>query len=255
MPYNAPLPEPSDADRLWQQMVDGLKGEKHLTTASICGVFRKWGRHLFVEPKNEFDRLRVAGDNDSFEIEHGQMISQPQMVAQMTEWLEPKPGETALKIGLGSGWQAALLQELVGERGKVFAIERIEGLVQLARNRFDRLELSHIQIVYGDGMSSDDVPVGPFDMITCAAGCVDAPQFWKDRLQDGGRLIYPKQAATIENGQTLWRNGEKTKAPDGWEDGPLHALCKTTRSGDVFQEVFAEGFCRYVPLLPKTEQL
>ncbi|OGJ64217.1 hypothetical protein A3C37_04880 [Candidatus Peribacteria bacterium RIFCSPHIGHO2_02_FULL_53_20] len=255
MHHNVPLPEPTSADQLWQKMVDGLKEEKHLVTPRICDVFRRWGRHLFVDPGNAAFQRIVAGANNAYAIEYNQTISQPQMVAKMTEWLAPKRGETALDVGLGSGWQAAILQELVGESGRVFAIERIEGLVQLARERFERLGLSQIQIVYGDGMNPDEVPPGPFDMITCAAGCADAPQFWKDRLRDGGRLVYPKQAATIERGVTTWSGGQTSKAPPGWEDGPLHALCKTTRSGNRYKEEFAEGYCRYVPLLPATEPL
>ncbi len=247
------FPEPKSPDALWQEMVDALKQEHHLITPEICDAFRKRGRHLFVDPDDiEFQRI-VAGANHAFAIEHNQTISQPQIVAQMTEWLCPTPGETALDVGLGSGWQAALLMELVGREGNVYAIERIEGLVTLARERFERLGLERINIIHGDGMNPDDVPAGPFDMITCAAGCSDAPKFWKERLKEGGRMVYPKQTAMILNGETQWADGRKEQAPDGWEDGPLHALCKTTRKGEAFLEEFAAGFCRYVPLLPEKE--
>jgi protein-L-isoaspartate O-methyltransferase len=156
---------------------------------------------------------------------------------------------------MGSGWQTALLQNLVGKEGDVYAIERIAGLVELARERFERLAISDIHIIHGDGMNPDDVPRGPFDMITCAAGSPDAPDFWKQRLSEkGGRMVYPKEVAAIKEGQTHWSDGHTEQAPEGWDDGPIHALCKTIRTGpDTFLEEFAAGHCRYVPLLPQTE--
>jgi protein-L-isoaspartate O-methyltransferase len=141
----------------------------------------------------------------------------------------------------------------VETKGRVFSIERIEGLVTLARKRYERLGIGSIGIIHGDGINPDDVPAGPFDMITCAAGCSDAPDFWKQRLSEGGRMVFPKQTAMIHDGKTLWSDGRSEQAPDGWEDGPLHTLCKTTRTGKTFQEEFAAGFCRYVPLLPEKE--
>ncbi len=247
-----PLAEPKTPDALWQEMVDILIEQQDLRTQRICDAFRKWARHLFIHPTGETFQRMTAGSNRAFGIGFGQTMSQPTMVAQTTEWLMPKPGESALDVGLGSGWQAALLQELVGEHGNVAAIERIDGLVTRARERFERLGLQKIQIIHGDGMNPDDVPAGPFDMITCAAGSAAAPEFWKHRLSEGGRLIYPKETAKIESGITMYSDGTSEPAPDGWEDGPLHSLCKTTRNGEELLEEFAPGFCRYVPLLPRT---
>lgn len=251
---DAEFSTPPSADALWEQMVNGLIAEGHLVTPEICDAFRRRGRHLFVDLHDPGFQRIVAGVNNAYAIEYGQTISQPQMVAEMTEWLAPKPGEKALDVGLGSGWQAGLLQELVGVEGSVHAIERIEGLVLLARERFERLDLSRIQIVYGDGMNPDDVPQGPFDMITCAAGSVDAPQFWKDRLTNGGRLAFPKQVGKILDGKAIMDNGTSWDAA-GHADGPLHKLCKLTRVGTDLREEFAEGLSRYVPLLPRTQNI
>jgi len=196
-------------------------------------------------------RMDLAGVDSALDIGCGQSISQPTMVATMTELLEPRSGEVALDVGLGSGWQAALLRECVGPEGKVYGIERIQHLLEMARCSLARLGLSDISVIFGDAMKPEDVPDGPFDMISCAAGSDQAPAFWTDRLKEGGRLVFPKKVADVHGGKVNFFDG-RTLDAGKYPDGPIHQLCRTVRSAGALREEFHGQYCRYVPLTRDT---
>jgi protein-L-isoaspartate(D-aspartate) O-methyltransferase len=140
-------------------------------------------RHEFVP-----ERLRRSAYEDHpLPIGHGQTISQPFVVAFMTEQLDPKPTDRVLEIGTGSGYQAAVLAELVE---RVYTIEIVEDLARRALADLRRLSYTNVQVRAGDGYQGWP-EAAPFDavIVTCAPNRV--PQPLVDQLKDGGRMIIP----------------------------------------------------------------
>lgn len=149
-------------------------------------VLRAMGRvprHRFV-PANV---MAGAYGDYPLPIGYGQTISQPYIVAFMTEQLAPKPTDRVLEIGTGSGYQAAILAELVAE---VYSIEIVEPLAQRAKATLDELGYKNIQVRTGDGYLGWP-EAAPFDaiIVTCAPERVPQPLI--DQLKDGGRMIIP----------------------------------------------------------------
>lgn len=140
-------------------------------------------RHEFVPAKFRSD----AYDDRPLPIGHDQTISQPFIVAFMTEALDPKPTHRVLEIGTGSGYQAAVLAQLVKE---VFTIEIVETLGRRAEADLKRLGYNNVQVRVGDGYAGWPEQA-PFDtiIVTCAPDHV--PQPLTDQLKEGGRLIIP----------------------------------------------------------------
>jgi protein-L-isoaspartate(D-aspartate) O-methyltransferase len=156
---------------------------RDITNARVLTVMGRVPRHEFVP-----ERLRRDAYRDyPLPIGHGQTISQPYIVAFMTERLEPKPTDRVLEIGTGSGYQAAVLAELVA---KVYTIEIVEELAQRANADLKRLGYTNVQVRAGDGYKGW-AEAAPFDaiIVTCAPERV--PQPLVDQLKDAGRLIIP----------------------------------------------------------------
>lgn len=155
----------------------GIKDERVLT------VMKKIPRHLFVP---EYIQHR-AYDDMALSIGEGQTISQPYMVAIMTELLELKGNEKVLEIGTGSGYQAVILAELSKE---VYTVERIETLANRAREKFNALGYKNIYIKIGDGTLGWK-EMSPFDRIIITAGCPDIPEPLIEQLNDNGIVVAP----------------------------------------------------------------
>lgn len=120
-------------------------------------------------------------------IECGQTISQPFVVAFMTEKLELQPTHKVLEIGTGSGYQAAVLSHLCR---RVYTVERWRELQKLAEERLARLKINNVTTIIGDGWLGWP-PQAPFDRIIVTAAALDAPAALLDQLKDGGRMIIP----------------------------------------------------------------
>jgi protein-L-isoaspartate(D-aspartate) O-methyltransferase len=145
-------------------------------------------------PRHEYvpERLRPEAYADrALPLGHGQTISQPFVVAFMTERLEPQPTDRVLEIGTGSGYQAAVLAGLVAE---VYTIEIISDLAQQAAADLKRLGCTNVHVRAGDGYQGW-AEAAPFDsiIVTCAPERVPQPLI--DQLKDGGRIIIPIGAA------------------------------------------------------------
>jgi len=149
----------------------------------VIKALRAVPRHKFVPPH----RQRSAYDDTPLPIGHGQTISQPYIVALMTDLLELKPGQKVLEIGTGSGYQAAVLTELTPY---VFSIEIVEPLYKQVVKRFEQLGYRTVKTKQADGYDGW-AEHAPFDaiIVTCAAGHVPPP-LW-DQLKPGGRLVIP----------------------------------------------------------------
>jgi protein-L-isoaspartate(D-aspartate) O-methyltransferase len=140
-------------------------------------------RHEFVPPAE----AGYAYVNEALPIGYGQTISQPYVVALMTDLLEPRPDHKVLEIGTGSGYQAAVLAELVGH---VYSIEAIPELAEAARERLARLGYRNVSLRAGDG-NAGWPDQAPFDGIIVAAAAGDVPSALLRQLRPGGRLAIP----------------------------------------------------------------
>ncbi len=170
-------------------LISSLIKDGHLKTPRLIEAFRIIDRKKFVPQELSKD----AYVNAPLPIGFGQTISQPLTVAFMLELLQPESGEKILDIGAGSGWQAALLAQLVGGNGKVIAIERIAELKAMAEvnlNKFNFIEKGTLGIILGDG-SKGYTDEAPYDGIMAAATADKIPNEWKIQLKIGGRIVAP----------------------------------------------------------------
>jgi protein-L-isoaspartate(D-aspartate) O-methyltransferase len=165
-----------------QQMVETLV-DRGIKEVRVIEAFRKVPRHVFLDealwPQAYSDHPLPIGEK--------QTISQPYIVAIMTEALQLRRGDKVLEIGTGSGYQTAILAELVD---RVCSIERIPGLAKRARKILDQLRYTNVIIRIGDGTEGwrDEEP---FDAIIVAAGAPGAPEPLLRQLKIGGRLAIP----------------------------------------------------------------
>ena len=166
-----------------KRMVDRQIAQRGLTDNRILEAFQTVPRHLFVpEGQRQF-----AYSDGPLSIGSGQTISQPYIVAFMTQALELKEGDRVLEIGTGSGYQAAVLAELVRE---VHTIERHPELAEQAENLLRELGYQNIFVHRGDG--THGLPeFSPYQAVIVTAAAPEVPQPLLDQLADGGRLIMP----------------------------------------------------------------
>jgi protein-L-isoaspartate(D-aspartate) O-methyltransferase len=149
----------------------------------VLAALRAVPRHEFVRPAD----LDLAYRNRPLPIGHGQTISQPYIVAIMTDLVEPRPGCVVLEVGTGSGYQAAVLGELCR---KVYSIEIVEPLGLLARERLGRLGYDNVEVRIGDGYFGWPEHA-PFDAIVVTAVASHVPPPLLQQLKPGGRMVLP----------------------------------------------------------------
>jgi protein-L-isoaspartate(D-aspartate) O-methyltransferase len=166
-----------------EQMVREQIEARGVRDAKVLAAMRKVPRHLFVRPEDE----AYAYADSPQPIGYGQTISQPYIVAFMTEALELKPQDRVLEIGTGSGYQAAVLAELVGE---VYTIEIVEPLAKKAAERLKHLGYSNVHVRVGDGYRGWP-EAAPFDAIMVTAAPTRVPPPLVEQLREGGRLVLP----------------------------------------------------------------
>jgi protein-L-isoaspartate(D-aspartate) O-methyltransferase len=160
------------------QIVDrGVKNE------AVLNALRKVPRHLFVPE----EYINAAYDDNPLPIGYGQTISQPYIVAFMTEVAEPDPSKTVLEIGTGSGYQAAILAEIVK---KVYSVEIVPELALESAERLKKLGYKNIVIKYGDGYKGWK-EFSPFDIVIVTAAAEQIPEPLIEQLAENGRLIIP----------------------------------------------------------------
>ncbi|HEY5999975.1 MAG TPA: protein-L-isoaspartate(D-aspartate) O-methyltransferase [bacterium] len=165
-----------------RRMVEQLSAAG-IRDAEVLRAMGRVPRHLFVDAAL---RDRAYGD-DALPIGHGQTISQPLMVATMTEALALAGGETVLEIGTGSGYQTAVLAEIAD---RVFSVECIAPLYRRAREVLDRLGCHRVVLRHGDG-TLGWADHGPYDAIIVTAGAPHVPEALTAQLAPGGRLVVP----------------------------------------------------------------
>lgn len=151
--------------------------------AAVLNAMRQVKRHLFV-PENS---ITHAYDDGPLPIGYGQTISQPYIVAYMTEAIKPKPAFKVLEIGTGSGYQAAVLSPIVKE---VYTIEIVPELGTAAANRLKKLGYKNVQVKVGDGYYGWKEHE-PYDAIVVTAAAEFIPPPLLEQLKDGGKMIIP----------------------------------------------------------------
>jgi protein-L-isoaspartate(D-aspartate) O-methyltransferase len=202
--------------RTRERLVQRL-AEQGIRDPRVLDRIRNVPRHLFVDEA----LASRAYEDTALPIGHGQTISQPYVVARMTEALilSGTP-EKVLEIGTGCGYQTAVLSPLAG---RIYSIERIEPLLERARERLRELEIRNVRFKHGDGYEGWPSQA-PFDAILMAAAPHALPQKLLDQLGEGGRLVAPV-------------------GPEGRQE-----LLRITRRGDQFLRERL-GFVSFVPML------
>lgn len=185
--------------RMVQEQLTGLG--RDITNARVLAVMGKVPRHEFVPD----DQRALAYEDRPLPIGYGQTISQPYIVALMTERLEPRLTDRVLEVGTGSGYQAAVLAELVRE---VYTIEIIEPLAKRAETDLKRLGYTNIFVRAGDGYQGWP-EVAPFDAIIVTCAPEQVPQPLVAQLKDGGRIVIPIGPAENQQLVLLRKQGSR----------------------------------------------
>jgi protein-L-isoaspartate(D-aspartate) O-methyltransferase len=186
-PTSTPIPltqrDKAGFARQRERMVIETIERRGVTDDDVLSAMRTVPRHLFV-PESERDH--AYGDYP-LPIGYGQTISQPFIVALMSELIDLQPGDRVLEIGTGSGYQAAILAQLTDE---VYTIEIIPELAERAQNDFDRLGYDQITAKQGDGYWGWE-EYAPFEAIIVTAAPDHVPQPLVNQLADGGKMVIP----------------------------------------------------------------
>lgn len=198
------------------QMVEHQIQSRGVEDRLVLGAMRKVPRHLFVPD----ERAESAYADRPLPIGCGQTISQPYMVAVMTEALGLRGNEKVLEIGTGSGYQAAILAEIAAH---VVSLERQPELADGAAQALRALGYVNVEVIVGDG-SKGYAQRAPYDGIIVTAGAPDIPPVLVEQLADGGRLVIPVGSSFQQT------------------------LIKVTRRGEDHETEKLEG-CVFVPLI------
>lgn len=206
MPRSA---QPPVVNAAQARLIEDLK-QQGITEPAVLAALAKVPREAFVD-----DALkRRAYENNALPIGHAQTISQPLVVAHMTQALtRARKLDRVLEIGTGSGYQTAVLAELVGT---VFTVERIKPLSELARTRLSGLGYRNIHFGYADGMRGW-LPYAPYEGILVTAGAEQIPPALVEQLGPGGRLIIPVGPQGRQSLKLVERRGSSVREEDlGW---------------------------------------
>lgn len=198
------------------RMVEEQIRARGVSDERVLSAMREVPRHLFVPP----GARRHAYEDRPIPIGEGQTISQPYIVALMTELLRPRADDRVLEVGGGSGYQAAILARLVS---RVVTVERLPEIARQARDHLRKLGITNVEVVEANGTRGYPAEA-PFDGIMVTAASPDVPAPLRDQLADGGRLVIPVGGREVQE------------------------LVRVTRKGDDFHRESCGGVC-FVPLL------
>ena len=188
------------SQRTRERLIERLR-ERGIADSAVLEVIRSTPRHLFLDEA----LAHRAYEDTALPIGYQQTLSQPYVVARMTELLlAGGPRRRVLEIGSGSGYQTAILAQLVDE---VFAVERLKPLVDAARRRLRRLRLRRVRLRHGDGAAGWPEEA-PFDGMLCAAAPSRVPAGLLEQLAPGGRLVLPVGDAQQQL-QLITRRGDE----------------------------------------------
>jgi protein-L-isoaspartate(D-aspartate) O-methyltransferase len=167
-------------------MVEQQVRRRGVSDSRVLAAMEKVPRHLFVP----VPQRPAAYADTPLPIGQGQTISQPFIVARMSELLGIGPGDKVLEIGTGSGYQTAVLAEMVGPAGQVYTMEIVAPLAVLARQALDKQGYRNVRIRIGDGYKGWP-EAAPFDAILVTAAPPEVPRPLLDQVKAGGRIVLP----------------------------------------------------------------
>jgi len=183
-------------------MVEEQLRARGIRDERVLDAMARVPRHEFISPAYRDE----AYEDHPLPIGEGQTISQPFVVAAMLEALALRPEDVVLEVGAGSGYETAVLGELVRT---VHSIERIASLAERAREVLERLGYSNVTVVHGDG--SLGLPeAAPFDAIVVSAAAPHVPASLMDQLRDGGRLVIPVGSGFAQELQLVRKIGDNS---------------------------------------------
>ncbi len=172
-------------ERKKARLVNSLRGQG--VSEKVLEAMKKVPRHLFV-PEVHRDSSYV---DTPLPIGYAQTISAPHMVATMCSLLELEKGYKVLEIGTGSGYNAAVMAELVGKKGKIYSVERLEPLVNFAKVNLKNAGYDNVEVIMANG-SLGYPDEAPYDRISVAASAPDTPRMLLDQLKKGGLMVLPE---------------------------------------------------------------
>jgi protein-L-isoaspartate(D-aspartate) O-methyltransferase len=188
-----------------KQMVQRQLVDRDIRNERVLAVMEKVPRHEFV-PEGVREQ---AYEDRALPIGQGQTISQPYIVAFMTEVADPQPGQRVLEVGTGSGYQAAVLAELAGE---VYTIELLPELAKQAQQRLERMGYKNVHVKAGDGYQGWPEKA-PFDAVVVTCGAKEIPEPLFAQLKEGGKMVIPVGGADEDQSLRV-----VTKGPGGKQE-------------------------------------
>ncbi len=191
-----------------EKLVKKLKIEGYIKTENVEKAFLETQRENFIPDQKK----NYAYADTPLEIGQGQTISAPHMVAIMCEALDIKEGQKIMEIGAGSGYHAAIISKLIGEKGHLYTIERFPVLAEKANENLEKTNIKNATVIVGDG-SQGHKERAPYDRIyvTCASPGIPPPLI--EQLKDHGKLLIPVGQTVCEL-QLIEKVGDKTKISD-----------------------------------------
>jgi protein-L-isoaspartate(D-aspartate) O-methyltransferase len=190
-----------------QSLVDEIARSQPGISPRVLDAILNTPRHEFVPDSHR----QYAYENRPLPIGERQTISQPLMVAMMTDMLDVRPGDVVMEIGTGSGYQAAVLAMLAGQ---VYTLERHESLAVTARATLERLGFANVEVILADG--SQGYPErAPFDRILVTAGSPSLPETLVGQLAPGGKLVAPVGDFTYQRLTLVEMTPQGPKRRDG----------------------------------------
>jgi protein-L-isoaspartate(D-aspartate) O-methyltransferase len=180
-------------------MVEHQIAARGIHDPRVLAAMREIPRHLFIPPPYD----RAAYEDNPLPIGNGQTISQPYIVALMTELLHPEDTDNVLEIGAGSGYQAAIISRLVR---RLTTIERIAAIADLARTNLKSIGVDNVVVIEGDGTLGYPGNA-PYEGIIVTAATPAVPQPLIEQLADGGTLVAPVGGRDIQDLITLHKKG------------------------------------------------
>ncbi len=152
----------------------------------VLSAIKAVNRELFVSPA----QIHLAYENIPLPIGSEQTISQPYTVAFMLQLLEIQPGDKILEVGAGSGYNAAVMSQLTGEKGKIFSVELVEELAEQAKANLKKAGITNLKVIHGNGYLGY-AKEAPFDKLIVTAGASETPPALIEQLKENGILVIP----------------------------------------------------------------
>jgi protein-L-isoaspartate(D-aspartate) O-methyltransferase len=193
----SPYPRADERRRMVERQIEA----RGIRNPRVLAAMREIPRHHFIP--SAFDQ--PAYDDNPLPIGNGQTISQPYIVALMTELLRPEASDNVLEIGAGSGYQAAILSRLVQ---RLTTIERISAVAILARKNLNSLGIQNVEVIEGDGTQGYPQNA-PYNGIMVTAATPEIPKTLIDQLAEGGRLVAPVGGRDLQELMTLEKQGDR----------------------------------------------